>query len=33
MLKEYYKLTNKNVYNTIPLTYHIKKGLNDEQYK
>ena len=33
MLKEYYTLTNKDVYNTLPLTFHIKKGLNDQQYK
>lgn len=33
MLKEYYKLTDKDLYMTIPLTFHIKKGLNDEQYK
>ena len=25
MLKEYYKLTSRNIFDVVPLTYHIKK--------
>lgn len=32
-LKEYYDLLGKNVFTKIPLTFHIKKGFADLQYK
>ena len=32
-LKEYYELTGGNLFRAIPLTFHIKKGLKDPQYK
>lgn len=28
-LKQYYELTNKNLGDIIPLTFHIQKGVND----
>lgn len=32
-LKEYYELIGGDVFKTVPLTFHIKKGLKDLQYK
>lgn len=32
-LKEYYELTGGNLFKAIPLTFHIKKGTKDPQYK
>lgn len=32
-LKQYYDLINVNAFNKIPLTFHIKKGFKDLQYK
>lgn len=32
-LKEYYELTGGNLFRVIPLTFHIKKGTKDPQYK
>jgi hypothetical protein len=29
MLREYYKLKNVDIFQTVPLTFHIKKGLQD----
>lgn len=31
-LKRYYDLINKNVFNVIPLTFHIKTGTSDPEY-
>ena len=33
MMKEYCKITDKKLFEIVPLTYHIKKGLMDEQFK
>jgi len=33
ILKEYCDITGTDLYDTIPLTYHIKHGLKDDQYK
>jgi hypothetical protein len=33
MLREYYRLTNRAIFETVPLTYHIKKGFLDEEFK
>lgn len=32
-LKEYYGLIDENPFKRIPLTFHIKKGIQDLQYK
>ena len=32
-LKQYYELLDKNVFHKLPLTFHIKKGFKDIQYK
>lgn len=32
-LKQYYELRGDNVFNYLPLTFHIKNGLKDPQYK
>lgn len=32
-LKQYYELIHDNVFNYLPLTFHIKNGTNDIQYK
>lgn len=32
-LKQYYELRASNVFNYIPLTFHIKTGIKDPQYK
>lgn len=32
-LKQYYDLTGQNAFTKIPLTFHIKKGFQDLQYK
>jgi hypothetical protein len=32
-LKQYYDLLDENVFRKIPLTFHIKKGFKDIQYK
>lgn len=32
-LKEYYSLTGGDLFKTVPLTFHIKKGIKDPQYK
>jgi tubulin monoglycylase TTLL3/8 len=32
-LKEYYELTGGHLFKVIPLTFHIKKGMRDPQYK
>ena len=31
-LKQYYELVNKDVFQVLPLTYHIKQGMADPQY-
>ena len=31
-LKQYYDLQKKNVFDIIPLTFHIKSGVTDPQY-
>lgn len=33
MMKEYCKIADKKLFEIVPLTYHIKKGLMDEQFK
>jgi hypothetical protein len=33
ILREYCNLTGRNLFNTVPLTFHIKHGLKDEEYK
>jgi hypothetical protein len=30
MLREYYNLTDRSIFQTVPLTFHIKKGFLDE---
>jgi tubulin monoglycylase TTLL3/8 len=32
-IKQYYELIGENPFLRIPLTFHIKKGFKDEQYK
>jgi tubulin monoglycylase TTLL3/8 len=32
-LKQYYDLQKKDVFDIIPLTYHIKSGVTDPQYE
>ena len=32
-LKQFYDLQNKNVFEVIPLTFHIKHGTTDPQYE
>lgn len=32
-LKQYYDLIGENAFKRIPLTFHIKKGFKDPQYK
>jgi len=32
-IKQYYDLQKKNVFDVIPLTYHIKHGTTDSQYE
>jgi hypothetical protein len=32
-MKEYCRLNKKNLFDIVPLTFHIKKGLMDEQFK
>jgi hypothetical protein len=32
-LRQYYTLLNKNVFDYLPLTFHIKKGVDDREYK
>lgn len=32
-LREYYTLTNKNIFDIVPLTFHIQNGVKDPQYK
>lgn len=32
-LKQYYELTGGNLFQTIPLTFHIRQGIQDPQYK
>jgi len=31
-LKEYYNLIGKNVFDYVPLTFHIRKGMKDPEY-
>lgn len=31
-MSEYYKNGNKNVFDYLPLTFHIKEGLEDHNY-
>jgi hypothetical protein len=31
-LREYYSLSGDNLYNYIPLTFHIRRGLKDPEY-
>ena len=31
-MKEYYQLTGENVFEYLPLTFHIKSGITDPQY-
>jgi hypothetical protein len=32
-LKQYYDIQKKDVFDIIPLTYHIKNGTSDPQYE
>lgn len=32
-LREYYKLKDKNIWEILPLTFHIRKGIADPEYK
>ena len=32
-MKQYYDLQKKNVYDILPLTFHIKSGTSDPQYE
>lgn len=32
-MKEYYKRQGKDVFEYLPLTFHIKNGFNDPEYK
>lgn len=32
-MKEYYSLVQENIFEYLPLTFHIKKGMKDEEYK
>lgn len=32
-LRQYYGLVGKDVFDYLPLTFHIKKGLDDKDYK
>ena len=32
MMKMYYEALNQNPFNTLPLTFHIKKGIEDEEF-
>lgn len=32
-IKQYYELIGENPFSRIPLTFHIKKGFKDVQYK
>jgi tubulin monoglycylase TTLL3/8 len=31
-LREYYSLSGDNLYNYIPLTFHIRRGMKDQEY-
>ena len=31
-LKEYYSLNGQNVFDYLPLTFHIRKGIKDPEY-
>ena len=33
MLKEYYNLTDQDIFDTVPATFHIKKGFMDEEFR
>ena len=33
LMKEYCRLTKKNLFEVVPLTFHIKKGLMDDQFR
>ena len=32
-MRQYYELTKKNVFEFLPLTFHIKNGLGDKEFK
>lgn len=32
-IREYYKITGRNVWDILPLTFHISKGLLDNDFK
>ncbi len=32
-LRQYYELQKKDVFEVLPITYHIAKGLDDMEYK
>ena len=32
-MRQYYSLMHSNVYEYLPLTFHIKKGIKDIEYK
>jgi hypothetical protein len=32
-MKDYYELNKDNVFNALPLTFHIVKGISDINYK
>jgi hypothetical protein len=32
-MRQYYQLSNKSVFDYLPLTFHIKKGTDDREYK
>lgn len=32
-LKKYYQLTHQNLFEAVPLTFHLIKGIDDPEYK
>ena len=33
MLRQYYRLRERSIFDVVPLTYHVKKGFLDEEFK
>jgi tubulin polyglutamylase TTLL1 len=33
MLREYYRLTERDIFSVVPLTFHIRRGFQDEEFK
>lgn len=33
MMKQHFELNNKNIFDVLPLTFHISKGLEDTEWK